>query len=126
MKTANRPLRTIRSSTAWWCTGISSTSRKPVRRAPPETRPCRPGSAPRPACSRVSSSPARSSASRASGSFRILFDAFPGYDQAVFGPTLALFIAWTFINIHHYFIDNVTWRRENPETRRHLFGGGAR
>ena len=56
----------------------------------------------------------------------VLFDAFPGYDQAVFGPTIALFIAWTFINIHHYFIDNVTWRRENPETRRHLFDGGAR
>jgi len=56
----------------------------------------------------------------------ILFDVFPGYDQAVFGPTVALFIAWTFINIHHYFIDNVTWRRENPETRRHLFGGGGR
>ena len=56
----------------------------------------------------------------------VLFDAYPGYDQAVFAPTVALFIAWTFINIHHYFIDNVTWRRENPETRRHLFGGGAR
>ena len=53
-------------------------------------------------------------------------DALSGYDQAVFGATLFLFIGWTFINIHHYFMDNVIWRRENPETRRHLFSGGAR
>ena len=56
----------------------------------------------------------------------VTIDALSGYDQAVFGATLFLFIGWTFINIHHYFIDNVIWRRENPETRRHLFGGGAR
>ena len=56
----------------------------------------------------------------------ITIDALSGYDQAVFGATLFLFIGWTFINIHHYFIDNVIWRRENPETRQHLFGGGAR
>ena len=36
------------------------------------------------------------------------------------------FTGWTFINLHHYFIDSVTWRRENPETRRHLFGAVAR
>ena len=88
--------------------------------------PCRRGSAPRPPCSCASSSPARSSASRGFWVAPVLFDAFPSYDQAVFGPTAALFIAWTFINIHHYFLDNVTWRRENPETRRHLFGGTAR
>ena len=51
----------------------------------------------------------------------ITIDALSGYDQAVFGATLFLFVGWTFINIHHYFIDNVIWRRENPETRRHLF-----
>ena len=44
------------------------------------------------------------------------------YDRAVFGTTVFLFIAWTFINIHHYFIDNVIWRRDNPEMRHHLFG----
>ena len=28
----------------------------------------------------------------------------------------------TIINIHHYFIDNVIWRRDNPEMKSHLFG----
>ena len=51
----------------------------------------------------------------------VTIDALSGYDQAVFGATLFLFIGWTFINIHHYFIDNVIWRRENVDTRRHLF-----
>ena len=44
------------------------------------------------------------------------------WDRAVFGTAVFLFIAWTFINIHHYFIDNVIWRRDNPEMQRHLFG----
>ena len=48
--------------------------------------------------------------------------ALGGYDSAVFGSTVFLFVAWTFINIHHYFIDNVIWRRDNPEMRRYLFG----
>ena len=56
----------------------------------------------------------------------ITVDALSGYDQAVFGTTLFLFIGWTFVNIHHYFIDNVIWRRENPEARQHVFGGGTR
>ena len=51
----------------------------------------------------------------------IVLDAVTGYDRAVFGATVFLFIGWTFINIHHYFIDNVIWRRDNPGTRRHLF-----
>ena len=53
-------------------------------------------------------------------------DTLSGYDRAVFGATLFLFIGWTFINIHHYFIDNVIWRRDNPEARRYLFGSGPR
>jgi hypothetical protein len=44
------------------------------------------------------------------------------YDRAIFGPAVFLFVIWIFINIHHYFLDNVMWRRENPETRRFLFG----
>lgn len=32
-----------------------------------------------------------------------------------------LFVFWIFINVHHYFLDNVIWRAENPETRQHLF-----
>ena len=51
----------------------------------------------------------------------VTVDTLSGYDQAVFGATLFLFIGWTFINIHHYFIDNVIWRRDNPEARRYLF-----
>ena len=50
----------------------------------------------------------------------VVLDTLIGYDRAVFGATLFLFIGWTCINIHHYFIDNVMWRRENPEMRRHL------
>lgn len=41
-----------------------------------------------------------------------------------FGSGLFLFIFWVFINIHHYFIDNVLWRKENPDTRHYLFGTG--
>ena len=44
------------------------------------------------------------------------------YDTATFGPTAFLFMFWIFINIHHYFLDNVMWRRENPEAARYLFG----
>jgi len=51
----------------------------------------------------------------------LLIAAIP-YDHAVFGETMFLFVGWIFINVHHYFLDNVMWRRENPETRKHLFG----
>jgi len=44
------------------------------------------------------------------------------YDRAVFGETLFLFVCWAFINVHHYLLDNVMWRRENPQMRKHLFG----
>jgi hypothetical protein len=42
-------------------------------------------------------------------------------DETVFGPTLFVFICWIFINVHHYFLDNVMWRRGNPDTGRYLF-----
>ncbi|MCH8951422.1 MAG: hypothetical protein IID49_04720 [Proteobacteria bacterium] len=45
-----------------------------------------------------------------------------GYDQETFGTLVFLFIFWIFINVHHYVIDNVIWRGENPETRAYLFG----
>ena len=32
-----------------------------------------------------------------------------------------LFVFWIFINVHHYFLDNVMWRRENPDTKKYLF-----
>ena len=51
-----------------------------------------------------------------------LMDSVIPYDHAVFGTTACLFAVWIFINIHHFFLDNVMWRRENPDTRTHLFG----
>ena len=33
------------------------------------------------------------------------------------GPTPYFAAFFVFVNIHHYFMDNVIWRRENPETR---------
>lgn len=33
------------------------------------------------------------------------------------GPTPYLAAIGTFVNVHHYFMDNVIWRRENAETR---------
>ena len=33
------------------------------------------------------------------------------------GPTPWFAALYAFVNIHHYFMDNVIWRRENPETR---------
>jgi hypothetical protein len=43
------------------------------------------------------------------------------YDQAVFGTTVFLFMFWIFINVHHYFLDNVMWRSHNPDVRKYLF-----
>ncbi len=42
------------------------------------------------------------------------------YSSAVFGTTLYLFFFTVFVNIHHYFIDNVIWKRDNPFVRSHL------
>jgi hypothetical protein len=35
-----------------------------------------------------------------------------------FFPLIAV---WLFINIHHYFLDNVMWRKGNPEVGKHLY-----
>jgi hypothetical protein len=51
----------------------------------------------------------------------ITLDTYVGYNTELLSNALFLFIFWIFINTHHYFIDNVIWRRENPETREHLF-----
>ena len=51
-----------------------------------------------------------------------LFDGVVSYDTETFGGTMFMFMFWIFINIHHYFMDNVIWRRENPDTARSLFG----
>ena len=44
------------------------------------------------------------------------------YDRAIFGGSAFFFMFWIFINVHHYCLDNVMWRRENPDTRKYLFG----
>jgi hypothetical protein len=33
------------------------------------------------------------------------------------GPTPYFAALFVFVNVHHYFMDNVIWRRENPDTR---------
>lgn len=44
---------------------------------------------------------------------------------AAFGASFYLFAFFIFINIHHYFVDNVLWRRDNPHVRQYLFGKPA-
>ena len=39
------------------------------------------------------------------------------YDDKVFGTNLFLFSFLMFINVHHYFLDSVMWRRGNPDIR---------
>lgn len=43
------------------------------------------------------------------------------YDKEAFGGSLFVYIFWISINIHHYFLDNVMWRKDNPDTARYLF-----
>jgi len=43
------------------------------------------------------------------------------YDSALYGTTLYLFFFTVFVNIHHYFIDNVIWKRDNPNVRQYLY-----
>lgn len=43
------------------------------------------------------------------------------YNSTVLGSSFYLFAFFVFVNIHHYFIDNVLWRRDNPHVREHLF-----
>lgn len=48
-------------------------------------------------------------------------DIYVPYDHAMFGDRLFMVAIWVFINIHHFFIDNAMWRKENPHTMRQLF-----
>jgi hypothetical protein len=43
------------------------------------------------------------------------------YNKELYGPTLAMFCFMIFLNIHHYFIDNVLWKGSNPEMRQYIF-----
>lgn len=51
----------------------------------------------------------------------LILDEFVTYDEAAFGNYMFLFCFTIFINVHHYFLDNVMWRGENPDTRQFLF-----
>jgi len=46
---------------------------------------------------------------------------YANFDRAQFGPFLPAIAIWLFINIHHYFLDNVMWRKGNPDVGKHLF-----
>jgi len=48
-------------------------------------------------------------------------DLFVAYDRAIFGSQMFLFMFAIFINVHHYFLDNVMWRRGNPDVAKNLF-----
>lgn len=43
------------------------------------------------------------------------------YNRELFGGAMFLFVFWIGINVHHYFLDTVIWRRANPDTKRYLF-----
>ena len=43
------------------------------------------------------------------------------HDRGLFGGAVFLFVFWVFINVHHYFMDNVMWRRDNTDTKLYLF-----
>lgn len=51
----------------------------------------------------------------------LALDAAIAYREDLFGPSMFLFLFVIFINVHHYFLDNVMWRKENPDIREHLF-----
>ncbi len=42
-------------------------------------------------------------------------------ETQVFGPTTFVVMFFVFFNVHHYFLDNVMWRKENPDVKKHLF-----
>jgi hypothetical protein len=48
-------------------------------------------------------------------------DANLNYSRESFGTSLFIFVFWIFINIHHYFLDTVMWRKGNPDVQTHLF-----
>ena len=51
----------------------------------------------------------------------VALDLFVAYDRTVFGSQMFLFMFAIFINVHHYFLDNVMWRRGNPDVAKYLF-----
>lgn len=55
-------------------------------------------------------------------SFKIIPEFIDSFKVSNLGATPAVFFATIFINVHHYFIDNVLWRGDNEQMRAYLFG----
>jgi len=55
------------------------------------------------------------------GALPAFFQVSMAPDAGLWGPTVGAFIFVVWINLHHYFIDNVIWRRDNDDVRRFLF-----
>lgn len=53
--------------------------------------------------------------------FPKLMDVMLPYDEVLYGTALFVFMWWIFINIHHYFIDNTIWRKDNRDAQKYLF-----
>src|SRR5258708_25440637 len=51
----------------------------------------------------------------------LLLEGLVAHPRTAEGGLVFLFAFWVFVNVHHYFIDNVIWRSENPESRKYLF-----
>ena len=55
----------------------------------------------------------------------LMFDFGPHWSTAFFmmdgNTATSYFLFWVFVNVHHYFIDSVLWRKENPEAVKYLF-----
>ena len=51
----------------------------------------------------------------------MVLDKVVPYDHGRLGEDAFLGIFWVFINVHHYFLDNVMWRRENADMKKYLF-----
>ncbi len=51
-----------------------------------------------------------------------LLDALVAPEHKYHLPLLFMALVTLFVNIHHYFIDNVIWRKENPQVGRYLMG----
>lgn len=49
-----------------------------------------------------------------------VLDQYVPANAKLFGPTLWLFAFNVFINVHHYFIDNVIWRGDNEALKVHI------
>lgn len=49
-----------------------------------------------------------------------IFDSYDNLANKGFGPTGYMFCFVVFINIHHYFIDHIIWKRSNPDLGKYL------